>query len=275
MSLRARSSRLLLLGFSTVMVGVGILVPYGIADAQTTVLHSFVGGATDGASPQGGELIQATDGNFYGTTIKGGVRDEGAVFSVTSAGTVTMLHSFNALTDGSAPNRAGLVQATDGNFYGTTLFGGDNQAGTIFRMTPAGTLTVLYSFKFIAGGSPADAAYPEAPLIQGSDGLLYGTASSGGAFGAGAVFLVTPGGFFAIMHSFNPTMEGSLPTGPLLQATDGNFYGTTSSGGIFGNGSVFRMTPAGNVTILHSFAGGASDGATSFAGLVQATDGNF
>jgi uncharacterized repeat protein (TIGR03803 family) len=77
------------------------------------------------------------------------------------------------------------------------------------------------------------------------------------------------------MHSFDPTLEGSLPTSPLLQTTDGNFYGTTSSGGLFGGGSVFKMTPAGHVTILHSFVGGATDGATSFGGLVQATDGNF
>ena len=275
MSLQTAWSRLLLFGFSTAMVGVGVFVPYGIADAQTTVLHSFAGGATDGASPQGGELIQATDGNFYGTTLSGGTRDEGTVFRLTPTGTVTMLHSFNTLTDGSSPSHAGLLQAKDGNFYGTTLFGGDTQAGTIFKMTPAGTLTVLYSFTFVVGGSPVYAAYPEAPLIQGNDGLLYGTASNGGAFGAGAVFLVTPGGFVAIMHSFDPTLEGSLPTSPLLQTTDGNFYGTTSSGGLFGGGSVFKMTPGGRVTILHSFVGGATDGATSFGGLVQATDGNF
>jgi uncharacterized repeat protein (TIGR03803 family) len=275
MSLRTKCSKLLFFAFSTAMVGVGVFIPCAIADAQTTLLHSLAGGATDGASPQGGELIRAIDGNFYGTTMRGGTRDEGTVFRLAPAGTVSVLHSFNSLTEGSSPNRAGVLQATDGNFYGTTLFGGANQAGTIYRMTAGGALTVLHSFKFIAGGSPVDAAYPEAPLVQGNDGLLYGTASGGGAFGAGAVFLMTPGGFVAIMHSFDPTFEGSVPTSPLLQASDGNFYGTTSSQGIFGGGSVFRMTSDGNLTILHSFAGGASDGATSFGGLIQATDGNF
>src|SRR5262249_27056428 len=138
MSLRTRCSKLLFRGFSTAMVCAGVFIPCAIADAQTTLVHSLVGGSTDGASPQGGELIRAIDGNFYGTTMRGGDRDEGTVFRLTPAGTVSVLHSFNTFADGSSPNRAGLLQAKDGNFYGTTLFGGTNQAGTIFRMTADG-----------------------------------------------------------------------------------------------------------------------------------------
>jgi uncharacterized repeat protein (TIGR03803 family) len=145
-----------------------------------SVLYSFAGG-TDGLGPEGG-LVQGTDGNFYGTTSSGGAHSHGTVFKITPAGLETVLHSFAGGSDGQRPT-AGLVQGTDGNFYGTTYFGGADNEGTVFKITPAGVETVLYSF---AGGS--DGKYPDAGLVQGTDGNFYGTTGNGGAHSAGTVF---------------------------------------------------------------------------------------
>jgi uncharacterized repeat protein (TIGR03803 family) len=182
-----------------------------------------------------------------------------------------MLVSFNG-TDGNGPYAA-LVQATDGNLYGTTSEGGTGFiAGTVFKMTPTGTLLTLYSFQ----GS--DGFNPTSSLIQAANGDLYGTTEGGGAstacqFGCGTVFRITTGGAFKRLHSFDLT-DGAYPYGGLVQAKNGDFYGTTSYGGAHSNyGTVFKITPRGKLTTLHSFDG--SDGSQSMAALVQASDGNF
>src|SRR6267143_2555062 len=190
-----------------------------------TVLYTFTGGTTDGATPNAG-LIQATDANFYGTTVNGGAFSTGTVFQLTPAGTLTVLHEFAGGTDGAAPV-AGLIQAADGNFYGTTSQGGASNAGTVFQLTPAGTLTVLYAFT----GGNTDGATPYAGLIQATDGNLYGTTVNGGAFSAGTVFQVTPAGVVTVLYAFAGGTDGATPYAGLIQATDGNFYGTTSQGG--------------------------------------------
>jgi len=199
-----------------------------------------------------------------------------------SAQTLTTLHSFDG-ADGYNPGGAALVQTSDGNFYGTTAHGGTNGncginggCGTVFKITPSGTLTTLYNF---SGGS--DGAYPSG-LVQASDGNFYGATSEGGNLGncfgegCGTVFKITPTGTLTTLHIFDET-DGVGPT-PLVQATDGNFYGTTFAGGANGNctegcGTVFKITPAGMLTTLHNFGG--TDGYWPSAGLVQATDENF
>src|SRR5882762_6922293 len=228
------------------------------------VLYTFTGGSTDGAAPYAG-LIQATDGNFYGTTVNGGASSVGTVFQLTPAGTLTVLHEFAGGTDGAAPV-AGLIQAADGNFYGTTSQGGASNAGTVFQLTPAGAVNVLYAF--------TDGATPYAGLVQATDGNLYGTTVNGGAFSAGTVFQVTPAGAVTVLYAFTGGTDGATPYAGLIQATDGNFYGTTVNGGASSAGTVFQLTPAGAVSVLHAFTGGA-EGATPFAGLIQATDGSF
>jgi len=305
-----------------------------------TTLHSFCAltNCADGEHPYAG-LVLSTDGNFYGTTTSGGSHGSGTVFKLTSGGTLTTLYSFCAKTncvDGSGPY-APLVQATDGNFYGTTIRGGKNATrchspngcGTVFKITPSGTLTTLYFF--CSQTNCSDGAFPYgAGLIQGADGNLYGTASSGGSSeNLGTVFKITTTGTLTTLHQFNSARypyaglvqatngnfygtsyqggtgscgtnfgcgtvfrvtpkvtsvlynfcsqsncaDGSNPQAPLIQGTDGNLYGTTSSGGAKSDGSLFKITTGGTLTTLHSFD--LSDGMAPSDGLVQDTDGNF
>jgi uncharacterized repeat protein (TIGR03803 family) len=237
--------------------------------AQTfKMLHSFDG--TEGADPGSG-LVQATNGNLYGTTTDGGANGDGTVFKITPSGTLTTLHSFcsqGGCSDGSNAS-AGLTQATNGNLYGTTSEGGANNDGTVFKITPSGTLTTLHSF------DGTDGDYPYAGLVQATDGNLYGTTGGGGANGYGTVFKITPSGRLTTLHSFDGTdgTEGINP-GRLIQAIDGNLYGTTGGGGAYNDGTVFKITPRGTLTTLHSFEGLGGDGADP-SGLVQATDGNL
>src|SRR6267378_1166542 len=136
--------------------------------------------------------------------------------------------------------QAPLIQGTDGNFYGTTSQGGASNAGTVFQLTPAGTLTVLYTFT----GGTTDGATPNAGLIQATDGNFYGTTVNGGAFSTGTVFQLTPAGTLTVLHEFAGGTDGAAPVAGLIQAADGNFYGTTTQGGASNAGTVFQLTPA-------------------------------
>jgi len=238
-------------------------------------------------------LVQYTNGNFYGTTARGGANsNRGTVFTVAPNGTLTTLYNFCSqpnCSDGSLP-ATGLVFAGDGNFYGTTWRGGSSQAclggcGTVFKITPSGTFTSLYSF--CSQQNCADGQQPLGGLVQGSDGNLYGTTWEGGVVnsgcsnGCGTVFKISLTGTLTTLHSFQGA-DGALPTGVLMQATDGNFYGTTSQGGALQNctggcGTVFQITPGGALSTKYSFCSqqGCSDGTIPHAGLLQASDGNL
>src|ERR1039458_2600712 len=262
-------------------VGCGTVFKITLGGTLTT-LHSFDG--TDGQGPSAG-LIQATDGNFYGTTAGGGANGYGygTIFKITPSGTLTTLHSFDWSIDGQGPG--GLIQATDGNFYGITEAGGDygNGYGTIFKITPNGTMTTLYSFDLDNLGSSGGGSNPFAALVQAKDGNFYGTTSQGPptqfptiSSGPGTVFKITPGGTLTTLHSFciqANCADGANPFAALVQGTDGNLYGTTESGGS-GWGTVFKITPGGTLTTLYSFTFG-TDGAEPTAPLIQARDGNF
>jgi uncharacterized repeat protein (TIGR03803 family) len=213
-------------------------------------------------------LVQGSDGNIYGTTATGGTSGRGTVFKITPSGTETVLYSFPA---GSSDPYTGLIQGSDGNFYGTTGAGGATDDGTVFKITPSGTETVLHAF----AKSGTDGQIPYAGLIQGSDGNLYGTTYFGGANGLGTVFKVTLSGTETVLYSFAGGSDGEHPYGGVVQGSDGNFYGTTYQGGASNLGTVFKVTPSGIETVLHTFTGGGSDGATPEAGVIQASDGNF
>jgi len=231
-----------------------------------------------------GTLVQGTDGNFYGIVLQGGTFNHGTVFKITPSGTLTTLHNFcsqSGCPDGSLPS-GGLVQASDGNFYGTTALGGTFNHGTLFKITPSGTLTTLYNF-FCSESDCTDGVGPTGRLVQATDGDLYGTTGGGGntacGGGCGTVFKITTTGTLTTLHSFDLT-DGATPNAGLIQATDGDLYGTTYSGGPSNSncnsgscGTVFKITPTGALTTLHSFD--YTDGANSLAGVIQATDGNF
>jgi YVTN family beta-propeller protein/uncharacterized repeat protein (TIGR03803 family) len=244
---------------------------------QLNTLHNFCSqpGCADGNYSEAG-LVQASNGNFYGTTWAGGAHDNaGTVFEITPAGQLTTLYNFCSqtnCTDGSNP-LAGLVQASDGNLYGTTVGGGANTAGTVFQITLGGTLTTLYSF--CSQTNCTDGWDPIAGLVQASDGNLYGTTEVGGANGDGTIFKITLGGTLTTLYSFcaqSGCTDGLLPVSGLVQA-GGNLYGTTDSGGANGYGTVFEITPAGQLTTVYSFD--LTDGAFPDGGLVLASNGNL
>ena len=227
-----------------------------------TTLHSFKG--TDGAQPQSG-LTLGTDSNYYGASYGEGAsgyrnRIQGHAQRIK----LTVLYSFTNGSDGAYP-WAPPIEGTDGNFYGTTT-GVNVGLGTVYKITPSGTFTTLYSFDGAHGLSP------RAPLVQGTDGNFYGTTGSGGNSGHGVVYKITASGNLTVIYNFDGTHGGS-PLSPLVQGSDGNFYGT-APGGTRGGGVVFRITPTGKFTVLHNITA-TSDQDEPCAGLVQATDGNF
>lgn len=236
-----------------------------------TVLHSF-GATGDGALPYG-SLIQASDGNFYGMTSNGGAHSYGTVIEVTAAGAETVLFSFgtnnnsNAVTGGNP--RDSLIQTNDGNFYGMATNSGLNGGGVVFNLTLAGVETVLHTF-VISNNSGGDLP---GSLIQASNGNFYGMTNQSGANDAGTVFTITPAGVESVLYSFTGGADSGYPSGSLIQASDGNFYGMTN-GAANDLGTVFKITPAGVESVLHTFTGGA-DGAFPLGSLIQASDGNF
>src|SRR5450759_925897 len=250
---------------------------FGQVHPKETV-HSFLP-APYGTSPSAA-LIQASDGNLYGTTDNAGDSPFGTVFSIANpmtAPTPRTIYHFTGAPDGSGPEAA-VVQASDGNLYGTTYAGGTFDRGTIFTISnpttsPVGS--VLFSF---SGGR--DGSNPKAPLIESADGSLYGTASTGGDYGAGVVFRIsnlagTP--TFSLVYSFAGGADGAGPWAALIEFPDGTLYGTTNGGGSSGTGTVFKISNPATLpaeSVIYSFAGGV-DGANPHAAMIRATDGNL
>jgi len=231
-------------------------------DGTETVLYSFPG--VDVVDPLGG-LILDKKGNLYGTTLAGGSYGNGDVYEVAANGTETELYAFTGGNDGGAP-AANLITDAAGNFYSTTESGGAYGNGTIFKLAPNGTETVLYSF---TGG--ADGAIPSAGLITDSTGNLYGTAYNGGS-GYGTIFMLSPSGTETTLYTFTGGSDGAYPLGDLFRDSSGNLYGTSFFGGANNAGVVFKLSPAGTETVLHAFAFGGSDGARPKAGLIKVTN---
>lgn len=270
-------------------------------------LWNFSGG--DGQAPANPQHIaQGQDGNLYGTVAES-LGGSGVIFSVTPAGALTVIHTFTGKPDGARPS-AGLTLGLDGNFYGSTVLGGTSDLGTVFKVTPSGSVTILYNFTGMTDG-----AYPYAtpvlgndgnfygvtqlataykitpsgtftllgtipgrsyaPLALGWDGNFYGTTQQGGTLNQGTVFRMTPAGSVSVIYNFDTT-HGGVPWAGLVVAADGNFYGTATAGGSGGGGVVFRVTPSGSYKVLHNFpVGSINDGSTPIAGVVFSTDGTF
>jgi uncharacterized repeat protein (TIGR03803 family) len=246
--------------------GAGTVFKLTLAGAET-VLWSFGSGA-DGTYPYA-SLVQGSDGDFYGMTAEGGTNNLGTVFKLTPAGAETVLWSFGSGTDGQQPYGSNLVQGSDGDFYGMTSAGGTSGSGTVFKITPAGAETVLWSF-----GSGTDGQQPDGSLVQGGDGNFYGMTEFGGTNGAGTAFKVTPAGAETVLWSFGSGTDGSRPYGSLVQGSDGNFYGMTSHGGANNYGAIVQITPGGTETLVWSFGAG-SDGSYPYGDLIFGPDGTL
>jgi uncharacterized repeat protein (TIGR03803 family) len=248
-----------------------------------TTIYSFCADTrlcTNGLFPEG-ELMQARDGDLYGTAANGGDHNAGIVFKITLSGVFTKLYDFCSLpncADGLSPS-AGLVEARNGLFYGTTHGAGANGGGTIFRISPSGKLSTLYNFC----GQPncADGTYPQTSLILATDGNIYGATSSGGLVdgtcfsGCGTVFRIPLSGTpLTLAHAF--TSSEGAQVQKLIQATDGSFYGTARLGGSSNLGTLFKMDSAGSVTVLFNFCNAAAcHFSTNPVGLIQSTNGLF
>ncbi|MGC1372935.1 MAG: choice-of-anchor tandem repeat GloVer-containing protein [Candidatus Sulfotelmatobacter sp.] len=252
--------------------------------AQTyTTLVTLDG--TDGEAPGWAPLVQGLDGNFYGVTLLGGTGSAtfvcnscGTVFKVTPSGELTTLYNFcsqSGCSDGARP-AAGLTLGINGNFYGTTLTGGAFDSGTIFEITPTGTLTTLYAF--CSRANCPEGGDPLGGVIQGLNGTLYGTTSTEGPRGAGTVFKLSRTGEFSTLFSFCPQTDcpgGQAPMGPLTWAANGNLVGTTAYGGTGNAGTIFEISPAGHFRVLHAFAAADDSQGNIANGVVLARDGNY
>lgn len=251
--------------------GAGTVANSNVSDVlvqcpSLAVLHTF-GGGMDSQGPSG-DLILASDGNFYGTTQGNGSTESGTVYRITPAGDETILWHFGSGSDGQEPI-AGLIQSSDGFLYGATYAGGLYSVGTLFKISLDGQETVLWNF-----GQGTDGASPYARMIVGADGFLYGTTQGGGSFGHGTVFKVSPAGAETVLWNFGMSAaDGTQPLAPLIQVADGTLYGTTFTGGTFDAGTVFKMTSSG-VSILWNF-GARDDGGSPVGGLTQGSDGAF
>lgn len=237
-----------------------MLTPAG----SETVLYVF--GASGDAQDPYGSLLQASDGNFYGLSVHGGANGAGALFMITPQGTESLLWSFGSAADGQGPFGS-LIQGSDGALYGMTASGGDYGAGTVFRISLAGSETVLHSF-----GSGADGANPQGSLVQASDGNFYGLTRDGGANGLGVFFSMTPAGSESVLYAFGAGSDAQNPFGEVLQASDGTFYALTRSGGANNAGALVQLTSGGAESLLWSFGSGA-DGQAPYGSLVQRPDG--
>jgi uncharacterized repeat protein (TIGR03803 family) len=255
---------------------IGKLAP----DGTLSTLFAFPAENDPPVRPQG-NLIQANDRHLYGTSFIGGPEGAGTIFRVTLTGQFTLLRAMGATaTDASLPY-TGLAQGPDNNLYGTTLRGGDNDKGAIFRIALDGS-----NFSIIHHFNGANGENPEGQLIVGSDGELYGTTLQGGASNRGAIYKISTSGVFTLLYSF-PSLSGfgdlgtainatgANPRAGLLLAADGNYYGTAYQGGPGGNGTVFRMTPAGDVSVFHAFTGPMRDGGFPLSSVTQDAQGNF
>lgn len=231
------------------------ITPAGVFD----VLHSFAGGL-DGRRPWCG-LVRTAEQTFRGITTEGGLHGKGTIFEITAQGALATIFHFSPSSDG-AGGAGAMVELEDGNLYGATREGGPFGRGTIFRLTPEGELTTLYNFQ-----GKEDRGYP-GRLVLGPDGFLYGVTHW--AAGYATLFKISPTGTFTTVHSY--TSEQENLTGDLVLGSDGNFYTTIALGGASHEGAIVKVTPAGELTVVHNFMQ-ATDGAEPYCTLVQDSNG--
>lgn len=246
--------------------GFGTLFKITTSGELTVLKHFDL--SVDGGYPKG-SLVQANDGNFYGTLTNGTSKGGGAIFKITPSGQYNVIRSLSLSTDGGRPNGK-LIQATDGYLYGTTYTGGSGGGGTIFRMNTSGT-----EYTVIKALTAATGLNPYGGLVQGTDGALYGMTRLGGTANKGVIFRVnTSGTAYTVLRSLTDP-DGFYPMGDLIQATDGYLYGMAPNGGANNNGTIFRIKPAGTDFKVMRSLSVSIEGSGPTGSLVQASDGNF
>jgi uncharacterized repeat protein (TIGR03803 family) len=257
------------------LLTVAFLAAQSARAQKYTVLYSFTEGGGDGVSPAS-RLFRDSTGNLYGTTRYGGLGN-GTIFKLDMAGTESVLYAFPGDGTQGLDPEAGVISDSEGNLYGTTVQGGmgagEEGYGIVYKLDKAGNLTVLTNF-----GSLPNGKYPTAGLRRDSVGNLYGTTAEGG-IGYGNVFKLDPAGTENVLYSFTSGFDGRYPIvyGALIADSDGNLYGTTAQGGdpTCDCGTVFKLSPAGTLTVLHTFTGGPGDGLFPVSGLVRDKAGNL
>jgi uncharacterized repeat protein (TIGR03803 family) len=253
------------------LVALGVLTCSPLQAQSYKVLFSFV--PPTGSYPSG-HLIRDAQGNFYGTTSEGGITNTGVVFKVDATGRETLLHDFGrgiGAAGGAYPG-SGVIMDSAGNLYGTTTEGGPYNFGVAFKLDPTGVETVLHNF---TGG--ADGANPWGALLPDAAGNLYGATEFGGVVsgsGPGVVFKLDSGGNETVLYSFTGGADGAYPLAGPIRDTAGHLYGTTSQGGAYGSGVVFKLDAPGKETVLWSFTGGL-DGGDPVGELIQDGAGNL
>jgi uncharacterized repeat protein (TIGR03803 family) len=243
------------------------------ASGTESVLYNFTGGA-DGAEPQGAITLDMA-GNVYGTTLYGGngpgcanCITYGVVYKVNPAGQESVIYSFQGGADGYMPS-SGVIRDAAGNLYGTTTEGGASGYGLVYKIDPSGVKTTLYSFT-----GTTDGAYPAGGLVRDAAGNFYGTAEQGGASGLGVIYKLDTAGQFTVLHSFTGNPDGGFPTSGLIIDSAGNLYGTVSGGGAYTAGDVYKLSSAGQLTVLYTFTGHA-DGYGPSGGVIRDAAGSL
>jgi uncharacterized repeat protein (TIGR03803 family) len=251
---------------SALVLAVALLFGVTAAHSQTySDLYNFGTKTGDPRVPSYiGAFTQGRDGNLYSTSQYGGTSDKGTVFQLTPGGQMKVIHSFDTSTE--YHPTGGLTLGIDGKLYGTTGFGGTHNLGTVFKITTGGILTVLHNF-----ADTGDGLTPLAAPTQGLDGNFYGTV--GQTFGPWSMYKITPAGTLTTVFTATSSIANGHTPGTLVLGTDGNFYGATQFGGTQDRGTIFKITPQGKYTMLHSFIG--TDGQGALSPLIQASDGNF
>lgn len=259
------------LTWRAVAVALGLVVVSTLvaspAHAQTFNVLYYFSVTSNGQYPFA-NVVSDPHGTMYGTTMDGGAHGKGVVFKLDRHGNETVLHSFDG-KDGKYPF-AGLFRDASGNLCGTTVYGGSSGMGTVFKLDKHGTETVLHNFR----GDKTDGGYPYGDLLGDGHGNLFGTTNIGGAHHYGTVFKLDRNGRESTLYSFDGGVHGGSPYSSLVADAAGNLYGTTSLFGTLGFGTVFKLDPAGNETVLYSFTG-AEDGAYPYAGVVLDHEGNI
>jgi len=236
------------------------------SDGAESVLYSFPP-STDGKSPEAG--FRDSAGNLYGTTSLGGASNQGVIYKVESTGVEKVLYSFKGAPDGGQPY-GGVFADPAGNLYGTSYSGGAYNQGAIYELTATGQETVLYSFTGVLDGD-----YPRSGVIRDSAGNLYGTSTGAGSeISSGAAYKLDTAGHLTVLHSFTGGTDGGYPYSGLIADSSGDLYGTTSVGGTYGQGTVYKLDEQGFETVLYSFTGG-NDGGSPQAGVIRDSSGNL